>query len=61
MQQILAVLVIILKYRIRLIERALIITARAVLVIIVRIIIIKRMLVALEYKESSKNKYYRFY
>ena len=39
-----------------------IITARAVLVIIIRITIIERMLVALEYKEgSSKDRYYRFY
>ena len=45
MQQILAVLVIILKCRIRLIERALIITAGAVLVIIIRIIIIERALI----------------
>ena len=56
MQQILAVLVIILKYRIRLMERAPIITARAVPVIIARIIIIERMLVALKHKKSSKNR-----
>ena len=55
------ILVIILKYRIRLIEKALIIMARTVLVIIVRIIIIERMLVVLEYKEGSKNRYYRLY
>ena len=42
-------------------EKAPIITAGTVLVIIVRIIIIERMLVALEYKESSKNRYYRLY
>jgi hypothetical protein len=42
-------------------ERALIITAGAVLVIIARIIIIERILVALEYKESGKNRYYRLY
>jgi len=54
-------LIIILKRRTRLIERALIITARAVLVIITRIIIMERMLVALKYKEGSKNRYYRFY
>jgi len=35
--------------------------ARMVLVIIVRIIIIERILVALKYKESSKNRYYRLY
>jgi hypothetical protein len=35
--------------------------ARIVLVIIARIIIIKRMLVVLEYKESGKNRYYRLY
>ena len=42
-------------------ERALIIMARAIPVIIARIIIIERILVALEYKEGSKNKYYRLY
>ena len=42
-------------------ERALIIITRAILVIIARIIIIERMLVALEYKEGSKNEYYRLY
>ena len=45
----------------RLIERAPIIIARTVLVIIVRIIIIKRMLVALEYKKGVKDRYYRLY
>ena len=42
-------------------ERALIITARVVLVTIIRIIIIERILVALKYKESSKDRYYRLY
>ena len=42
-------------------ERAPIITARAVPVIIIRIIIIERMLVALEYKKGSKDRYYRLY
>jgi len=42
-------------------ERALIITAKAVPVIIMRIIIVERMLVALEYKEGSKDGYYRLY
>ena len=54
-------------------ERALIIMARIVLVIIVkiiiiegiiiieRIIIIKRILVVLEYKKGNKDKYYRLY
>ena len=60
MQQILAALVIILKRKIIFIERAPIITARAVLVII-RITIIKRVLVALEYKEGGKDGCYRFY
>ena len=60
-EQILAVLVIILKRRTRLIERALIITARTVPVIIVKIIIIERILVALEYKKGSKDRYYRLY
>jgi hypothetical protein len=55
------VLVIILKRKTRLIERALIITARAVPVIIIRIIIIERILVALEYKEGGKDRYYRLY
>jgi len=32
-----------------------------VLVIIARITIIKRILVVLEYKESSKNGYYKLY
>ena len=42
-------------------ERAPIIITRAILVIIARIIIIERILVASEYKEGSKNKYYRLY
>ena len=45
----------------RLIERALIIIARIVLVIITKIIIIERILIALEYKEGSKDKYYKLY
>ena len=45
----------------RLIKRALIITARAVPVIIIRIIIIKRILVASEYKKGGKDRYYRLY
>jgi hypothetical protein len=53
--------VIILKRKTRPIERAPIITTRAIPVIIARIIIIERILVALEYKEGSKNKYYRLY
>ena len=44
----------------RLMEKALVITARAVLVTIARIITIERMLVALKYKESG-NRYYRLY
>jgi len=60
-EQILVAPVIILKRRIRLIERALIITAGIVLVIIARIIIIERMLVALEYKKGGKDGYYRLY
>ena len=39
----------------------LIIMARAVLVITAKIIIIERMLVALKYKEGSKDRYYRLY
>jgi len=42
-------------------ERALIITAGTVPVIIARIIIIERILMALEYKEGSKDRYYRLY
>ena len=60
MQQILVVLVIILKYKMRPTEKAPIIITKAVLVIIVRITTIERILVALEYKESS-NKYYRLH
>ena len=45
----------------RLIERAPIIIAGAVLVIITRITIIERILVALEYKKGSKDGYYRLY
>ena len=55
------VLIIILKRRTRLIERALIITARAVPVTIIRITAIERILVALKYKEGGKDGYYRFY
>ena len=54
-------LVIILKHKIRLTGRALIITVRAVPVTIAKIIIIKRILVALEHKESGKDRYYRLY
>ena len=61
MQQILAVLVIILKYGMRPTERVPIITAKAVPVIITRITIIERILVALKYKKGSKNRYYKFY
>ena len=43
------------------IERALIIIAGTVPVIITRIIIIERILVALEYKKGGKNRYYRLY
>ena len=42
-------------------ERVLIIIARAVSVIIIKIIIIERILVALEYKKGGKDKYYRLY
>ena len=42
-------------------ERALIITARAVLVTIIKITIIERMLIALKYKEGNKDRYYRLY
>ena len=42
-------------------ERAPIIIARVVLVIITRIIIIERILVVLKHKKGSKNRYYRLY
>ena len=42
-------------------KKALIITAKAVPVTTIRIIIIERILVALEYKEGSKDRYYRLY
>ena len=42
-------------------EKALIITARAVLVTTTKIIIIKKILVALKHKEGNKDKYYRLY
>jgi hypothetical protein len=42
-------------------ERAPIITAGVVPVIITRIIIIERILVVLEYKKGGKDRYYRLY
>jgi len=60
-QQILVVLVIILKHRTRPMERTLIIIAGVVLIITAKIIIIERILVALEYKEGGKDRYYRLY
>ena len=60
MQQILVVLVIILKYKIRPTKRALIITAKAVPVTTIRIIIMERILVGSEHKKSN-NRYYRLY
>jgi len=60
-EQILAALVIILKREIRPTERALIITARTVPVITARMIIMERILVALEHKKGSKDGYYRLY
>jgi hypothetical protein len=35
--------------------------AKAVLVITIKIIIIKKILVALKYKKGSKDRYYRFH
>ena len=61
MQQILAALVIIPKYETRPIERALIITAKAVPVTTTRITIMEKILIALEYKEGGKNRYYKLY
>ena len=45
----------------RLTERALTTTAKAVPVTTAKIIIIERILVALKYKKSSKDRYYRLY
>jgi hypothetical protein len=42
-------------------ERALIIIAKAVLVIITRVTTIERILVVLKHKEGSKDRYYRLY
>ena len=61
MQQILVVLVIILKYGTKPIEKVLIITAKTVLVTTARMMTIKRILVVLEYKKGSKDGYYRLY
>ena len=49
------------KRKMRPMERAPIITARVVLVTTVRMIIMERMLMALKYKESGKDGYYRLY
>ena len=49
------------KCKIRPIERVLIITAKAVPVTTARIIIMERILIISEYKESSKDRYYRLY
>jgi len=45
----------------RLIERALIIIARMVPVIIARITTIERILVALEHKKGNNDRYYKLY
>ena len=42
-------------------EKALITIARAVPMIIIRIITIKRILIASEYKKGGKDRYYRLY
>ena len=42
-------------------EKTLIITARAVPVTIIRIIIIERILVASEHKKGGKDRYYRLH
>jgi hypothetical protein len=54
-------LIIILKCGTRLIKRALIITAKTVPVIITRMTIIERILVALKHKKGGKDKYYRLH
>ena len=61
MQQILTALVIILKRGMRPIKKALTTTAKAVPVTTTRIIIIEKILIALEYKKGSKNRYYKLY
>ena len=45
----------------RLMEKVLIIIAKAVLVTIIKIIIIIKILVVLEYKKGNKDRYYRLY
>jgi len=60
-EQILVAPVIIPKRGMRPTERAPIITARTVPVTIARIIIIERMLIALEHKKGGKDRYYRLY
>ena len=60
MQQILAILVIILKYKMRPIKRVPTITAKVMLVTTAKITTIERILVVLKHKESS-NKCYRLY
>jgi hypothetical protein len=45
----------------RLIERAPTIIIRAVLVITIKMMIMERILVVLEYKEGGKDRYYRLY
>ena len=45
----------------RLMEKTLIIIAKAVLVTIIKMIIIERILVILKYKKGSKDGYYRLY
>ena len=42
-------------------EKALIITARAVLVITIKIIIMEKILMTSEHKEGGKDRYYRLY
>jgi hypothetical protein len=54
-------LVIILKHKMRLIERVPIIIAKVVLVIIIRITTMERILVALKHKEGGKDRYYRLH
>ena len=53
--------VIILKRGMRLIEKALIITVKAVPVTTTRITIIEKILIVLKHKKGSKDKYYRLY
>ena len=61
MQQILVILVIILKRGTKPTEKALITITKTVLVTTARITTIERILVALKHKKGNKDRYYRLY